>query len=112
MSEVLHANIFFFITGIAVIVCASLLCVALLHGIKLLKSIRRIVAHIEEGTEILSEDMQNIRMHIAEGGILRKCMHFFFGAKSSNEDTPEENTTTKSKSAERKRSALKIKDES
>ncbi len=112
MSEVLHANIFFFITGIAVIVCAALLCVALIHGIKLLKSIRRIVAHIEESTEILSEDMQSIRMHIVEGGILRKCMHFLFGSKSSADNTSEESPTTKSKSAERKRSALKIKDES
>ncbi len=114
MSEVLHANVFFFITGVAVILFTALLCVALVHVIKLLKSLRNIVAHIEEGTEVLSEDMQQIRMHMVGGGVLRKLLHFLFGSKSDvadDTDTDEDTAHTRG-STNKKRSTLKIKDKS
>ena len=67
MSEVLQANIFFFITGIAVIVFSLLLCIALYHFIKILKSVRNVVERIEAGTEVIAEDMSNMRDYFAEG---------------------------------------------
>lgn len=112
MTEVLQANIFFFITACAIIVFTMLLCVALFHVIKLLKSVRRIVARVDEGTEALSEDMHTIRTHIAGGGILRKLAHFLFGSKDHSTEDDEEDTPVKKKNAERKRDILKIKDES
>lgn len=115
MSEVLHANIFFFITGIAVIVFTLLLCVALVHIIRLIKSVRRIVARIEQGTEVLSEDMQNFRTHMSGGGVVRKFLHFLFGSSKVTEtedENEEEEPIMKSKGNDKKRTALKIKDES
>lgn len=109
MSEVLHANVFFFITGSAVIVLTALLCVALFHGIKILKSIQRIVARIDQGAEVLSEDMQSIRMHIAGGGVVRKFIHFLFGSPKKDED---EDEMPRSRTREGKRSSLRVKDES
>lgn len=100
MDEVLHANIFFFITGIAVIIFSSLLCVALFHVIKVLKSLRRIVDRIEEGTEVIAEDMQNIRAYFTEDGFVRRLTTSLMGSGSS-----------KAKKADKKKSELKIKDE-
>jgi len=61
MTEILQANIFFFITSIAVIVFTLLLCVAVYQVIKILKAIRRIMDRVEEGTEVLAGDIENIR---------------------------------------------------
>jgi len=47
MSEVLQANIFFFITSVAVILFTLLLCIALYHVVKILKSIRRVMEKVE-----------------------------------------------------------------
>ena len=61
MTEILQANIFFFITTIAVVLFTILLCVAVYQIIKILKTVRRIVDRIEEGTEVLADDIDNIR---------------------------------------------------
>lgn len=79
MNEVLHANIFFFITGIAVIVFTALLCVAIFHAIKVLKVLRRILARIEQGAEEITEDMQNVRAYFAEDGLLTRLILKFVG---------------------------------
>ncbi len=70
MSEILHADIFFFITGIAVIVCSAILCVALYHAIHVLKSMRRVMRRVEEGTESIVEDVQSIREYFTQGSFL------------------------------------------
>ncbi len=102
MSEVLQANIFFLITGIAVIVFTALLCVALFHGIKVLKALRRVMDRIEEGTEIIAEDMQNVRTYFTGDGLLRRLISKLMGSDSR---------TSKSKKTERKRNELKINEE-
>jgi hypothetical protein len=112
MNEVLHANVFFFITGIAVIIFTALLCVALFHIIRLLKTLRRIVDRVDAGAEAIHEDMQNIRSHLASGGVIRKLVRFFFGAPAEADETEEDDFSPRAKKAERKKTALKIKDES
>ncbi len=79
MDEVLHANIFFFITGIAVIVFSALLSVAIFHGIKILRSLRRILDRIETGTEIIAEDMQHIRSYLTEDGFIQRVINTVMG---------------------------------
>jgi len=61
MTEVLHANIFFIITSVSVVIFSLLICIAVYQVIKILKSIRKIVDRIEEGTEVLADDIDNIR---------------------------------------------------
>ncbi len=106
MEEVLHANIFFFVTGIAVIIVSALLVVALFHAIKVLKSIRRVVARIEEETESLKGDIQELRAYFAGDGLLRKI-----GAKLWGKPEREKNATDSSETAPRRRAELKIKDQ-
>ncbi len=81
MSEVLQANIFFFVTGIAVIVFTLLFCVALYHVIKVLKSIRRIMDRIESGSEIIADDMMHLRRYFTEGSLISRLVAAFFGER-------------------------------
>jgi len=103
MSEILQANIFFFITGVAVIIFTLLLCVALFHIIKVLKSLRRIMDRIDEGTEIIAEDMQNVRAYFTEGGFFSRLLGSLMGRGESSK--------RRSARQEKKRTELKIKDE-
>ena len=111
MSEVLHANVFFFITGIAVIVFTSLLCVVLFQSIRILQSIRRIMLRVEHTTNTFGDDIERIRDHMASGGVIGKLIHFLFGVQKRNEDS-ENDINSKQKKATRKQNTLKIKDES
>ena len=106
MNEVLHANVFFFITGIAVIVFTALLCVALFHGIKVLKSLRRIMERIEMGTEVIAEDMQNVRAYFSGEGIIRRLITKLVGRPHHEHDAE-----SKAKHREKRKGELKIKDE-
>ncbi len=106
MSEVLQANIFFLITGSAVIVFSALLCVALFHGIKVLKSLRRIMDRIEEGTEVIAEDMQNVRAYFTEDGFLRRFIASIIGGGGKQHERE-----SRTKKQEKKKTELKISDD-
>lgn len=83
MSEVLQTNIFFFVTGIAVLVFTLLLCILLYHVIKILKSIRRVIERIEVGSEIIAEDMSHFRQYFSERSFLANIVGVFFGRRNS-----------------------------
>ncbi len=82
MSEILQANVFFFITSVAVVVFTILVCVILYHVIKILGSIRAIVAKIEEGSDLIAEDMSMLRTFVIEGSLVSQIMSFFLGKKA------------------------------
>lgn len=94
MSEVLHANIFFFITGIAVIIFTALLCVAFYHFIKVLRSLRRIMERIEEGTEVIAEDLHHVREFFTQEGFVGRLITTLTG---SAKRTTRGSTSAKSK---------------
>jgi len=113
MDEVLHANIFFFITGIAVIVFTFLLSIALYHFIKLMKTLRRIADRVEAGTATLAEDFENLRAYVTEESFFAR---FFRGAQKRTEEPKEESlarrTPLRSLKPEKKgKTELKIKNE-
>jgi hypothetical protein len=83
MTEILQANLFFFITAIAVVVCTLLLCVVLYQVIKILKSIRRIVDRLDEGSEMIAEDMENFRTFVTEGSLVSQLIGFFMGNRAT-----------------------------
>lgn len=103
MTEVLHANIFFFITGVAVIIFTALLCVALFHGIKVLRSLRRIMDRVEEGTETIAEEIQNVRAYLSEDGLLQRIFSTLIG-RTRRTSTRE----SKTKKPDKKRTELTI----
>lgn len=82
MTEVLQANIFFIITSIAVVVFTLLVCVLVYHLIKIVRAIRRIVDRVEAGSEVLAEDMENIRSSLNPAKLVQFVMGFVPGAKT------------------------------
>jgi hypothetical protein len=82
MSEMLQANIFFMITSVAVIVFTVFVCVILYQVIKLLRSVRNIVARIDEGSEVIAEDVSQLRAYVLEGSLVSQIMSLVFGAKA------------------------------
>lgn len=109
MSEVLQANIFFFITGIAVIVFTMLLCIALYHSIKILRSVRKIVERIEAGSEVIAEDMSHLRQHFIEGSLIAKVIGAFLGTRGAS--TPARKAARKKARNNALKTELTIKDE-
>lgn len=81
MDEVLHANIFFFITSVAVMLVTLLVCFALFHVIKILKSVRRIVERIDAGSEMIVEDVEQLRSYVLEGSLMSQLVGFFMGSR-------------------------------
>jgi len=104
MSEVLQANIFFFITGIAVIVFTLLLCILLYHLIKIVKSIRRVMDRIEAGSEIIAEDMSHFRAYFTENSLFSQIIGAFFRGGFGGEKK-----ATKRRSAKHSRGKSKTK---
>lgn len=82
MNEVLHANIFFLITSIAVILATLLICIALYHGIKILQAIRRIVERVDASSEMIVEDVEQLRSYVLGGGLVAQVLGFFKGRRS------------------------------
>ena len=70
MSEVLHANIFFFIASVATVIFCLCVCFVLYHVYKIVQSVRRIVERIEAGSELIAEDVAFVRNSM-KGGLVR-----------------------------------------
>jgi len=82
MTEVLHANIFFVITSIAVVIFTVLICVLLFYVIKIVKAVRRIVDRVEAGSEVLAEDLDHLRSSFNVATLMQFVMRFVPGMKS------------------------------
>lgn len=76
MNEILHANIFFFITSVVTVLFGILGCIVLYYVIKILQSIRAIVSRIEAGSDMIAEDIQAARNFVAAGGLISHLISF------------------------------------
>lgn len=76
MTEILQANIFFFIASIATIVFSIMACVAMFLVIKILISIRAILARIEAGSDLIADDIQAARAFVTGGGLISHLIGF------------------------------------
>jgi predicted Holliday junction resolvase-like endonuclease len=113
MSEILQANIFFFITSIAVIVFTFLLSVALFHLIKIMKSVRKIMERVEVESEAIADDVERLRVFITEESFLSR---FFTRSERSHKEEDEEERPRRSSGSARKtqsrpKTELRIKNE-
>lgn len=76
MNEVLHANIFFFIASIATVVFCIISCFILFHVLKIVRAIRRIVERVDAGSEIIANDIAQLREFIASGSVWGRVVQF------------------------------------
>ncbi len=93
MSEVLHANIFFFITSVAVVLFTLLVCVALYHVVKILEAIRRIVERLDAGSEMIKEDVEQFRSYVREGSLVAQVVGLFMGRRRAAKRRQRETVT-------------------
>lgn len=76
MTELLQANIFFFITSIVTIALGILGAIILYQVIKILRSIRAILARIEAESDMIVGDIQAARDFVASGGLISHLISF------------------------------------
>ena len=74
MNEVLLANVFFVITGSAVLVVASFVCFLCYHGIKIVKRASALLERVETSAERLADDVQAFRDYLAKGNIFGRII--------------------------------------
>ena len=76
MTEVLHANIFFVITSVAVVLLTLMVCMLLYHVIKIIRSVRRIVERIETGSEVLAEEIVDLKAKLNPARIFQFILQY------------------------------------
>ncbi len=68
MNTLVHADIFFFVTTIAVIIVAIALTIALVYLAKVLSDIKEITKQVKEETVLFREDISGLRGDIKKEG--------------------------------------------
>lgn len=81
LNEVLHANIFFIIASVGVILFTLITALVLYHVLKVVKAVRRIVERVERGSEVLAEDIEDIRDNLNPTKLIGFIMSFIPGRK-------------------------------
>lgn len=83
MDTLIHADIFFFITSIAVILVTSALVVVLIYLIQILKDFKQVSHRVKEETGLLSQDLAQLRSEIRKEGMKLKHFADFFSRITS-----------------------------
>jgi hypothetical protein len=81
MSEVLQANIFFYIASVATVVFCIVVTMILFQIYKVMKTIRSILERIDSASEVMAEDVAQVRKLVATGGVVSTIMGIVFGGK-------------------------------
>lgn len=70
MQEFIKADIFFFITAIAVVLITIGIGVALFYIVRILRNIRDVTERVDEGSKVLAEDLSELRGTIKREGFV------------------------------------------
>jgi hypothetical protein len=81
MSEVLQANIFFYIASVATVVFCIVVTMILFQFYKVMKTVRSILERIDSASEVMAEDVAHVRKLVATGGLVSTIMGLVFGRK-------------------------------
>lgn len=80
VTETLHANLFFFITALGVVVFFVLLSIALVILIRVLRAIHRIVSRVDAGSETIAQDLARVR-EFARPRQMAELLRVFLGGR-------------------------------
>lgn len=78
MDDVLKADIFFFITTIATIVLSVFLVIVFFYTIRILRDIKHISSAAKKESNIISEELSELRENIKKRGTKLKYFLSFF----------------------------------
>lgn len=81
MSEVLQANIFFYIASVATVIFCLLISLVLFEVYKIAKTVRKITERVDSASEVMAEDVAQVRKLVATGGLVSTIVQLVFGAK-------------------------------
>jgi hypothetical protein len=93
METLIHADIFFFVTTIAVALIASLFIVVIIYVVRILNDFRYISGVVRKEADLLAEDIEEIRQGVKKEGVfggLRSMVSWLFtnlGKRSSEKKT-------------------------
>lgn len=65
MEEVLHANIFFFIASVGVVLFIVLTCFILFYVLQIVRAVRKVVDRIERESETVVDDIHELRRTVS-----------------------------------------------
>lgn len=74
MDTLVHADIFFFVTTIAVVVVGAVFTAALIYLIQILSDIKKITEQVHEEAILFREDLHDLRTDVRHDGF--KLKHF------------------------------------
>ncbi len=74
MSELVHADIFFFITTVAVALLTTILAVALVYIVFIVRDARAIVARMRKASESLESDFNALRQEVKQEGLKARAL--------------------------------------
>jgi hypothetical protein len=69
MSDVLHANIFFFITAVSVVVVSGFVVVLLYYCVGIARDVRAIAAKVRKASDELEQDFEALRAQVKTEGV-------------------------------------------
>lgn len=78
MDTLIHADIFFFVTTIAVIIVTALLAITLIYLIRVLRQIAEIGKEIKAETVLVREDIRDLRGTVRREGFKLQAFGEFF----------------------------------
>ncbi len=69
MNALTTADLFFIITGSAVIIITILLAIGILYVIMFVRTVKRVAHTAQKATELVSEDLADLRKNVKERGL-------------------------------------------
>lgn len=83
MDSLTLTDLFFWLTGLAVILITALLTVALLYLIFFLRAIKKVARQAQRATELVSEDLAILKKSAKDHGFsIKSLIKFLLGIKA------------------------------
>ena len=80
MEDLIHADVFFFVTTIFIVVITAVILVASVYIIGILRDLREISAKAKIESEQILDDVKNLRENVKREGANLKHISRFFAA--------------------------------
>ncbi|MEI6864371.1 MAG: hypothetical protein WCK46_03375 [Candidatus Adlerbacteria bacterium] len=74
MTEVVHADIFFFIASAATVCVTALVLVALYYVVRIVRDVNKITTRLTKATAELEQDFEELRSQIKTEGVKVRAM--------------------------------------
>ena len=74
MSGLIHADIFFFITAVAVVLLTAIFAVVLVYVVFIMRDVRAIVARMRRASESLESDFNALRNEVKQEGYKARAL--------------------------------------